>query len=249
MSQFNIYCDESCHLENDGHSVMVLGCIKVCATKETELLAEFKRLRLEHHAMSELKWNTVSASRMAFYEALIDAFFASVDVSFRSVLVKNKQYLNHDEFNQGEHDNFYYKMVYYLLTNQWMLPTRQANGMAYSYRVFLDIKDSRGREKLFKLKQVFIHRDGVDSPFVHFQHIHSHDSFWIQLADFMMGAIAFKARGLYECPESSTTKRAIVDYLEKKSGYALDDGTPPFEHKFNIFDFRVQVPPTGVANV
>lgn len=248
MNQFNIYCDESCHLENDGYSVMVLGSIKVRASKEAELLAAFKNLRFKRHAMSELKWNTVSASRMAFYEALIDAFFASADVSFRSVLVKNKQYLNHDEFNQGEHDNFYYKMVYYLLTNQWVLPTKQPNELTYAYRVFLDVKDSRGRERLFKLKQVFVNRDGSDSPFIHFQHIHSHDSFWIQLADFLMGAIAFKARGLHLLSHTSVVKKSIVAYLEKKSGYALDDGTPPFEQKFNIFDFQVQASQIGGAD-
>jgi hypothetical protein len=62
----------------------------------------------------------------------------------------------------------------------------------------------------------------------------------LQLADFFIGAITYKARGLHLLATSSQVKKDIVAYLEKKSGYQLDDGTAPFEEKFNIFDFQIQ---------
>ena len=39
---FNIYCDESCHLENDGEKVMAIGGVWCPANKKDEI---FHRLR------------------------------------------------------------------------------------------------------------------------------------------------------------------------------------------------------------
>jgi hypothetical protein len=40
--EYNIYCDVSCHLENDRQKAMVLGAI-VCSKEKT--LATFKQIR------------------------------------------------------------------------------------------------------------------------------------------------------------------------------------------------------------
>lgn len=241
MTEFNIYCDESCHLENDGQPVMVLGCVKVKARKHDDLLRQMKQVQLKHCSPTEIKWNSVSASRLPMYRELIDVFFNESDVSFRCVLIKNKQYLNHDEFNQGEHDSFYYKLVYLLLNNEGFMGKIQP----FSCRVFLDVKDTRGRERLNKTREVFTNKHAGKSPFSHFQHLSSIDSFWIQWADLLIGAVGYKAREL----NASATKVAIVQYLEQKLGYVLNDGTSPSEAKFNIFDFRVKVPTCEGSNV
>tara|TARA_R110002033_G_scaffold6031_1_gene24501 strand:- start:13126 stop:13821 length:696 start_codon:yes stop_codon:yes gene_type:complete len=224
----NIFIDESCHLEHDNIPVMCIGYIKVPQNQYTQLKERFEALKLEHHTPMELKWNKFSNSRLPFYKALVDFFFNS-PLEFRCILVKYKDRLNHDDFNSGSHDNFYYKLIYFLL---------KTNPSDEEYRVYLDIKDTRGKEKLNKIHDVFTRYYQGVSPFTHLQHIRSHDNVFIQLADFFIGAITYKTR-MKSNPELNHAGRLeFIEYLEEASGFSLDEGTVPWETKFNIFDHQ-----------
>jgi len=226
------YIDESCHLENDQIDVMTIGFVGVDLSQKEEYAKAIRSICLKHKVTTELKWNKLSNSKVAFYKDLIDFFFHA-NLTFRCVLVKNKQRLDHAQYNQGSYDNFYYKMVFELLK-----PYRSDA----TYRIFLDIKDTRGKEKLEKLQHYLTIHSSDKDRFKTFQHIQSHESIYIQLSDLFIGAVAFKARGLHLLENSSLAKKEIVSYLELKSGYDLDEGTEPSEHKFNIFDFQPKKP-------
>jgi hypothetical protein len=228
---YDIFIDESCHLQHDRSDVMSIGFIKVPQNREDEIKQVIKNIKLKHGIPHEFKWNTCSLSKQAFYVELIDYFFIS-PLAFRTVTVKYKDKLDHDQFNQGSHDNFYYKMIYFLLNNQWINP------QADNYRVFLDIKDTRGRDKIQKIKEVFQNLYQGESPFAHFQHIRSHESVFIQLADLFIGAVTYKCRNKDQEDDASPVKKLIIDYLEERSGYTLNEGTEPWENKFNIFDHQ-----------
>jgi len=74
------------------------------------------------------------------------------------------------------------------------------------------------------------------SPFIFFQHIHSHENVLLQLTDLFIRAITFKSQGHHLKENANKAKVEIVNYLEAKSGYFLEEGTEPWETKFNIFD-------------
>lgn len=228
---YNIYCDESCHLKNDKQSVMCLAYTKIESNNYLMLKHKIKTIKLKHNSPTELKWNTISGSRIELYKELIDFFFEN-DIEFRCMLIKNKQKLDHDQFNEGDIDNFYYKSIYYLLNNSHVNPNTN------QYRTYLDIKDTRGKSRLKKIVEVLHNKHHGKSPFVHFQHIHSHENEFIQLTDFFMGAISYKARNQHLEHNSSNVKREVIEYLESKSGYNISEGTEPWESKFNIFDFQ-----------
>lgn len=228
---YNIYCDESCHLKSDGQSVMCLGYTKIEKSSYFDLKNKIKSIKLAHNAPTELKWNTLSSKRFDFYKALID-FFYDNPIEFRCMLIKNKQRLDHNQFNEGDIDNFYYKSIYYLLNNPFTNPATN------QYRTYLDIKDTRGKSRLKKIEEVLQNKHRGKSPFVYFQHIHSHENEFIQLADFLMGAIAYKARNEHLKEDASQVKIAVIDYIEAKFGYNISEGTEPWESKFNIFDFQ-----------
>jgi len=229
---FNLYVDESCHLEHDGFSAMTIGYTKIPNNSYTEIKSEIKQIKLKYKSPTELKWNKLSYSRIGLYKDLIDYFFES-DIKFRCVLIKNKHNINNNKFNLGDHNAFYYKVVYLLLYNRYV------NNKDSDYRVFLDIKDTNGRVRLNTLEEVIKNKFSNRSPFIHFQNIRSHENELIQLTDFFIGAIAYKARGLYKGVNSSKVKNEIIEYLETKSGYFIDEGTEPWEDKFNIFDFQI----------
>lgn len=226
--KYSLFVDESCHLEHDQIPVMCIGYIKVPDIAYDRLKKRFNELKIEHKTPVELKWNKFSNSRLAFYKCLVDFFYDS-PIEFRSVLVKYKERLNHEDYNQGSHDNFYYKMIFYLL---------RPNVSGRQYRVFLDIKDTRGKEKLKKIEDVFNGYYHGDSPFSLFQHIRSEDNVFIQLADLFIGAITYKARGFHLNKQGQAGKLEFIEYLERKSGFSLDEGTAPWETKFNIFDHQ-----------
>lgn len=233
MGLYNFYIDESCHLENDGIPLMCLGYIKVPQDRYEEHKEAIKQIKLKHKSPTEIKWNKLSASREGLYNDLVDYFFAH-ELQFRCVLVKNTiNKLDHAAYNEGGHNEFYNKIVYLLLKSEWCNPPN------HEYWVYLDIKDTRGRERLIKLEEYLNRKYPQDLPYKHLQHIRSHESEFLQLADLFIGAVTFKARGEHLKENASTVKRNFVNLLEAKSGFRLDDGTAPWEEKFNIFDFML----------
>src|SRR5437016_6228991 len=113
---FNIYCDESCHLENDSVQSMVLGAVwcpigqvRAAARRIREIKAAHK---LPRHF--EVKWTKVSPGQQAFFLDLVNAFFDDEHLHFRGLLIPDKKKLDHARFGQS-HDDWYYKMCFRLL--------------------------------------------------------------------------------------------------------------------------------------
>ncbi|ODS33942.1 MAG: hypothetical protein SCARUB_00915 [Candidatus Scalindua rubra] len=127
---FNIYCDESCHLENDKQTIMVIGGIWSSTEKVKDISRQIRAIKSKHNARGELKWGKVSNSRMDFYLKLVDYFFQTSSLNFRCLVVDDKSKLNHNYFNQGSHDSFYYKMYFYMLRNILKKPNH--------YNIYLD---------------------------------------------------------------------------------------------------------------
>ena len=114
MGQYSFFVDESCHLEHDRSPVMCVGAICVPEDRYQQYKEDIKSIKQKYGILHEVKWNTISNTHVEMYKELIDYFFAS-EMGFRCVLVTYKDRLDNQSFNNGEHDNFYYKLIYYLL--------------------------------------------------------------------------------------------------------------------------------------
>ena len=107
MSDYiNIYCDESCHLENDGINVMGLGGLWCNKDKIAEINQRIKDIKLRNGVSpkSEVKWTKVSPAKKQLYVDLITYFFDDDDLHFRGLIVPDKSLLNHEEYNQTHED-------------------------------------------------------------------------------------------------------------------------------------------------
>lgn len=225
----NIYCDESCHLPNDGQKAMVIGalwCFRSKAKKHNQAIAE---LKAKHHLSPffEIKWTKVSTGKLDFYRDLINYFFDSRTMGFRAWVIPDKSILSHDEYDQT-HDEWYYKMFFYLLRN--LISTDR------KYHIYLDIKDTRSRMKLRKLQEVLSNANYDFSREIieRIQHVHSHDICLMQLADILIGAVSYHARGL----STSAAKNEIVQLIRDRTGLSLTRNTLPTERKFNLCIWR-----------
>lgn len=101
------------------------------------------------------------------------------------------------------------------------------------YRVYIDIKDSRGGEKVAKLHDVLCNNmyDLSRSILERVQIIQSRETEILQLADLLIGVVSYENRQL----TSNSAKVALVTHMKKRSGYSLTRSTLILEEKANLF--------------
>lgn len=226
MTTYNVYCDESCHLENDHLSVMVLGAVWCPLDKTREISARLREIKVRHGLGKdfEVKWAKVSPAKQGFYLELIDYFFDDDDLHFRALVVPDKSRLAHDRFGH-DHDTWYYKM-YFDMVKVILSPYD-------TYRIYLDIKDTRGAVKVAKLHEVLCNNlyDFRRQIIERVQTVRSHEVDILQLADILIGTVAYSNRGL----SSNAGKVALVERMKERSGYSLARTTLLRENKVNLF--------------
>lgn len=215
---FNIYCDESCHLENDKKEFMLFGCVSSAINQVKRHTKRIVDLKLKHHYYGEIKWTSVSSAQLPFYRELLNYFF-DTDLTFRAVVV-NKSKINNEAYNH-DFDTFYYKMYYFLLNHN--------KNSEYSYNVYLDIKDTLSAARVNELKKILNTKFGV---FRTVQNIHSHESILMQLADFIMGALSYN---LNNQTKNVVAKTALIDMIKQHTNQNLLDSSRFFELKMNLF--------------
>lgn len=227
MSQiYNIYCDESCHLENDHMSAMVLGAIWCPLDKTKEINLRVREIKKSHGIKPgfEIKWKKVSPAKKEFYKDLIDYFFIDDALHFRALIVPDKLKLRHEEFGQT-HDDWYFKMYFEMLKVIFEPNSR--------YRIYLDIKDSRSASKIEKLHTVLCNSlyDFSYQIIERVQTVRSHEVEILQLTDLLIGAVSYINRGL----STSETKLELINLIRERSHYCLTKTTLFREEKFNLF--------------
>lgn len=233
----NIYCDESCHLENDNQTIMALGAVSCPAAKKAEIFNRLIELKKKHNlipkhiknpkqnrATYSLKWNKVSKAKLPFFKDVIDYFFDDNDLCFRVLIVPDKKNLDYARFGL-DHDKFYYRMYFSML--------KVILNPDYGHNIFIDIKDTRSREKVHKLEEV-LRNDKYDYSkeiIKKVQQVRSHEVELVQLADLFTGAVSYVNRGL----NTSAAKNELIEHIRHRSRYTLQKSTLIKERKFNIF--------------
>ncbi len=227
---YNVYCDESCHLENDGINVMVLGSIWCPKTKLKEINSRIVEIKTKSHISktNELKWTKVSPAGLEVYENIINYFFDDDDLHFRALIVPDKSKLNHKMFNQT-HDEWYYKMYFDML--------KVIFNPSDTYEVYIDIKDSHSFQKAQKLREVCCNSlyDFSKRVIKQLQPIRSDEVQIMQIVDLLIGAIAYENRIFPDDFVKSPAKQALIDLIKRRSRYSMRRTTLLREDKFNLF--------------
>jgi len=228
---FNIYCDESCHLENDNRPVMAIAALWCPLEKTKEISTCIRRIKAKWQLPPdfEIKWIKVSPSKVEFYLDIIDYFFRNDDLHFRTVVIPEKGSLDHVRHNQS-HDDWYYKMFFVLL-KEIIEPNN-------SYRIYIDIKDTKSEQKRAKLEEILRNSkyDTSGQIIERVQQIRSHESELLQLTDLLLGALRYENEKL----RSSTAKLAVISRIKTLSCKSLLKTTWPRETKLNILQWHGQ---------
>ncbi|HPT27226.1 MAG TPA: DUF3800 domain-containing protein [Bryobacteraceae bacterium] len=230
---YNLYCDESCHLEHDQQSAMVLGAVWCPLELSRTIALDISAIKRRHGiaASTEVKWVKVSPAKVGFYLDLINYFFDRPELHFRALVIPDKSKLRHNAFGQ-DHDLWYYKM-YFSMIKAVLSPDDV-------YRIYLDIKDTRSADKVAKLQDVLCNNlyDFSRNIVERVQTVRSHEVALLQLCDVLIGAVSYVNRGLATSP----AKAGLVRRIQERSGYSLVKTTLLRETKFNVFVWRASEP-------
>lgn len=228
--EYNIYCDESCHLEHDESNAMTIGgiwCPKSSVKDINNRIREIKA-RNNFRIDSEAKWTKICPKNKELYIDLINLFFDMDNLKLRCVLIPDKTSLDHQNFKQT-HNDWYYKMYFtmlkYIFENQ------------HTYNVYIDIKDTHSYYRAQELHAVCCHAqyDFSGDIIKKIQPIRSQELEIMQLVDILIGAIAYENRLFSSEHTESTAKREIISLIKERSGYTLQKTTLLREEKFNVF--------------
>lgn len=223
--KINIYCDESCHLSYDT-GPMALGAIVVNKANAYEHNKAIREIKQKHGIPihRELKWTKVSPAKADVYKEIINYFFEQPDLTFRAILIPDKSKLNHANFGQT-HDDWYYKMYFQLLKNLIAVDCKN--------RIFIDIKDTRGKKKIRKLHEVLCNdKYDFDREIIsNIQTIRSHEVELMTIVDLFIGALTYFHRNI----RTSETKLQLISLIQEKTKLTLKNSTLPSALKFNLF--------------
>lgn len=233
MTEYNFYCDESCHLEHDNSNVMVLGGVWCPKEKRHQINGRIKEIKIRNNVpvQAELKWAKVSPSKIQVYIDLMEYFFDETDLHFRGLLIPDKKKLNHQMFNQT-HDEWYYKM-YFSMLKAMLVPTD-------TYNIFIDIKDTHSAERAKKLWNVISNSmyDFSKRIIKQVKPIRSDEVQIMQITDVLTGAFGYNNRVFDDSEKRSVAKRRVIELIQKRSGYTLQKSTLLREDKLNLFVWK-----------
>lgn len=226
---YNVYCDETCHLENDGINDMVLGAIWCPQKKLKEINMRIKDIKARNGIPPtvESKWTKISPSKINVYKDLVNYFFDDDDLHFRAIIIPDKAKLRHEAFHQT-HDQWYYKMYFDML--------KVIFAPSNSYEVYIDIKDTNSHKRAKKLEEVCSNSmyDFSQRTIKRLQPIRSEEIQIMQLVDILSGAIGYENRVFPDGFCKSAAKNEIIELMKKRSGYTLKKTTLLREDKLNI---------------
>lgn len=224
--EYNIYCDESCHLKSNNSKYMLIGAIYCPKIKVKEINNYIKKLKENYNLSNniELKWNKIDKKTENLYLDIIDYFFNNNDLKFR-VMVIDKERLNHKKYNQTENDFYhkaYYEMLKYIINRN------------NSYNIYPDIKDTNS----YYYHQVMLNYlkikilDTNNEIIKKVQPIKSYEAPILQINDILIGALSYSYRKLSD----NDAKLNIIKKIDSLCPYNLDETS--YSEKFNIFMWK-----------
>lgn len=226
--EYNVYCDESCHLVSNDSQYMLIGAV-YCPKNKVKKVNEYIEHLKENYNISnkiELKWNKIDKKTEKLYLDIINYFFNNDDLKFR-VIVINKTKLDHEKYNQTENE-FYHK-AYYEMLKYIIIPGN-------SYNIYPDIKDTNS----YYYHQVMLDylrikmQDTNKKTIRKVQPIRSYEAPILQINDILIGALSYHYRNLTK----NSVKLNIVSEIRKLYQNDLNETSYCSNTKFNIFIWR-----------
>lgn len=208
------------------------------------LLAAWRDTNKMH---SEMKWAKVSKGKLYEYLSFVDFFFDHASENhwhFKSVVFDTHQ-IDYKTHHDGDEELGFYKFYYHFLLYKF---APYAKDDTHKLWVYIDQK-STTKERLTDLRRAL--NAGIRKKFGRTCDVVraveprvSHDCELIQLADVLMGAIAYHCNGCHKADNAAQHRCLLADHIATRSGIQnLAQSTPRGKSDFEIWRFNFSVPP------
>ena len=219
----SVYCDESRHEGQRAQHYMVIGGLWLPRDKRGEILATLRPIQQHYRITSELKWGKVTQTKLAGYQALVDAIAARTDVHFRCIVV-DKSKVDHDKYFQNDRQLGFWVFYWYCL-KQWM-------GNHNTYFISIDFKPESllaGPTRLrHQLERECVGRAWIKS----LNCVDSRENLFCQLADVFIGAVGYEQNALAGSPPKHALAAHIAARFNRRD---LKGSDLPSRLRFNIW--------------
>lgn len=225
---FDVYCDESSpdlFFNQQQGKYAIIGSLWMPYEKRTQFKSDINEIKNEFNYYSEIKWNKVSPNKEEFFIKLIEYFFDSKFLRYRGIVIESDK-VNLIKFHKNDAELSFYKF-YYQLLHHWLLDFNE-------YNIYLDIKTNRENYRIKELKNALCNSN-FTTLIRNIQSLPSNESFGIQLADLLTGAL----NGKFNSVITSKTKQTILKIVESNIKHSIVP-TSKSEEKFNVFKINLQ---------
>ena len=233
----HVYCDESsmeCRF-------MVYGGL--ITTEENVLLFDdlISKWREEHKMKAEMKWAKVSKTKLDKYLSFTDIFFDHALQNywhFKSVVFDTSK-ADYKTYHDNDCELAFYKFYYQFLIHKFSTYATTEQDRLW---VYIDQR-STTKERLADLHGALNNgirkKRGWNTGVVTTVEARcSHDCNLIQLADVMMGAIAYHCNGCHKADNASAPRVALASHIAKRAGLSnLAQATVRGKSDFEIWRF------------
>lgn len=232
---YNLFCDESRQdLLASASSITstnrycCIGGVMIPDSSREKIKSDIKKIQEKYGVYGELKWGTVSPSKITFYLELIDYFFSEHEISFRTVVIDSTK-INNEIYNEADQELGYYKFYYQLLFH-WM-------DQQSIYRIYTDQKTNGDRMRLRELRNILNNSYSFASPVESIQAINSREAVILQMENILMGAVGYKYN--FGKTGKSTAKEQVIERIEQHLHREIRSTTKG-ENKFNVFEILLR---------
>lgn len=207
---------------------MLIGGLWVPQDKEVAMRRTFEEIRAQRHLQAEMKWTKVSRKKLPDYKAFLDLFWLDTRIHFNCIVI-DTHIPDHKEFNQGDKELGFYKF-YNLIIVRHLKPENL-------YWLYTDDRNNRKSYRLSELQEAinsgWKDRSHVE-PLRNIEPRSSKDEDFIQLADILLGAIAYEWNGY----SGSLPKLDVAKYIAGRLGEASLHFTGSRGAKVDIWEWK-----------
>jgi hypothetical protein len=209
-----VYVDES---SQNKHRYLVLGAIIVSLTGTPALIQAIMKARHPQLPNGEAKWGKVSKAKLPAYKRIVDVLFDNLDdYQFHSLFVDTTQQ-DHKRFNDGDSETGFNKEIYQLANKVSQIYSKRYFHIYPDYR---DTKNTPEELRVILCLGAAKRGDKRDWPVRRCQFRDSKLTIPLQLADILIGAIAYQMNGHHKAKDANPAKVELAEYIMKRAGIA-----------------------------
>ena len=206
QSEYNLYCDKSCHLVSDPEPIMAIGAISCPKLLVPFVNRDIRQIKHKYRLLQPVRWTKMSLVFESLYSELLDYFFSNPFLRFQGLVINDKHKLYSDRWEFQTTLEYY--TVYSEVCTLLMTKERWYN----LYFSTTDAKSSWGSRNIRNRLNELYNSE-------HIKNIHPirfMESELLQLTNLFVGALTYKYRQL----KSSSIKLRFIEELCKRENKA-----------------------------